>query len=394
MTDPQAPGPTPLGSAALGSTAPGPAGDGDDQPTGAVHQFVPMLHVGDAVGRHTLAVRDLLRARGVPSEVYVELDDPETVEQTRPASSYGRSARPTDVLVYQFATASDLVDRLMDRPERLVVNYHNITPPDLFAPWDNGLARHQTRALQELAELAGRATLGVAVSEVNRADLVRVGFDATEVVPPVVDLPAVDEPGARRRVSDGVDAPRLQGARWLAVGRVAPNKAIQDAVAALLAYRARYDPTAELLVVGKAAVPAYVDAVHRYVADLGLVGAVRFAGKVSDDELAEAYRNADVLLVTSEHEGYCLPVVEAMARALPVVAYREGALPEVLGNAGVLLGSKDPVVIADAVHRVQADEPWRTALVNAGLARVPDLGLDTAGDRLVDVLLGVRAKAD
>ncbi|HVX22278.1 MAG TPA: glycosyltransferase [Acidimicrobiales bacterium] len=373
-----------------------------------VHQFVPMLHVGDAVGRHTLAIRDRLRSRGVPSEIYVELDDPETADQTRPASTYPESARPDDVLVYQFATASALVDRLMARPERLVVNYHNVTPPPLFSPWDTGLVLHQLRARGELARLAGRAALGVAVSEVNRADLVQAGFAATEVVPPVVDLPgAGDSVGGQaggrtggqagsRAGSQAGDQPagrqeaRRHGAQWLAVGRLAPNKAVEDVIAALLAYRAKYDPAAELLVVGKPAVPSYVAAVHRYVADLGLTGAVRFTGRVDDDELAAAYRSADVLVVSSEHEGFCLPVVEAMARGLPVVAYREGALPEVLGNAGVLLGSKGPVVMADAIRRLQVDDGWRATLVAAGLARVPALGLDSAGDRLVDLLLGVR----
>jgi L-malate glycosyltransferase len=348
---------------------------------GAVHQFVPMLHVGDAVGEHALAVQRILRSRGVESEIYVELDDAETVGQTRPASTYADG--PDDVLVYQFATASDLADRLLAASGRLVVNYHNVTPAALFAPWDNGLARHQVRAQQELAELAGRAVLGVAVSEVNRADLVAAGFAATEVVPPIVGLLDAEPAGGGGR-------PREKGARWLAVGRLAPNKAVEDTTAALLAYRARHDADATLLVIGKPALPAYVGALHRYVAALGLADAVHFAGKVTDTVLADAYDSSDVLVVSSEHEGYCVPVVEAMAHGLPVVAYREGALPEVVGDAGVLLESKDPVVVADAVRRVQADARARADLVAAGRRRLPELGLADAGDRLVDVLLGVR----
>ncbi len=356
----------------------------------SIHQFVPMLHVGDAVGQHTLAIQRILRSRGIESEIYVELDDSETVGSTRPASTY--ADRPDDVLVYQFATASALADRLLATSGRLVVNYHNVTPPDLFAPWDNGLARHQVRAQQELAALADRAVLGVAVSEVNRADLSAAGFAATEVVPPIVgglDVAALERrrsgpPAAGRR-----SAPRVSGARWLAVGRLAPNKAVEDTVAALLGYRARHDAAATLLVIGKPALSPYVDALHRYVADLGLADAVTFAGKVTDAVLADAYDSADVLVVSSEHEGYCLPVVEAMAHGLPVVAYREGALPEVLGDAGVLLDDKDPVVMADAIRAVQVDAVRRTALVEAGWRRLPALGLAGAGDRLVDLLVGV-----
>ncbi len=367
----------------------------------SVHQFVPMLHVGDAVGQHTLAVQRILRSRGVESEIYVELDDAATAGSTRPASTY--ADRPDDVLVYQFATASALADRLLRTSGRLVVNYHNVTPPELFAPWDNGLARHQVRAQQELADLAERAVLGVAVSEVNRADLTAAGFAATEVVPPIVGLldtgRSIDGEPAGHRSNDGESAPGARPAGGRRPGESARRGRVgwrSDGWRRTRRSKTRWrrswptglgtTPTPTLLVIGKPALPAYVDALHRYVADLGLADAVQFAGKVTDAALADAYDSADVLVVSSEHEGYCLPVVEAMAHGLPVVAYREGALPEVLGDAGVLLDDKDPVVVADAVRDVQVDAARRAALVDAGRRRLPELGLAGAGDRLVDLL--------
>ncbi len=157
-----------------------------------IHQFVPMLHRGDAVGRHTLRLRDLLVARGIDSRIYVELIDPETADEVALASTYpGRSERG-DVLLYQFATASDLAPWLAGRAETLVVNYHNITPPELFAAWDNRLARHQVRARAEFDLLSSRAALGIADSEFNRRDLEGAGYRATAVVPPIAGLPAPD----------------------------------------------------------------------------------------------------------------------------------------------------------------------------------------------------------
>jgi glycosyltransferase involved in cell wall biosynthesis len=344
-----------------------------------IHQFVPMLHAGDAVGRHTAALQALLAERGFASEIYVELDDPETADRTRPAAAYPGEAAPGDVVVYQFATASDLAGLLAARPEALIVNYHNVTPPELFAPWDNTLARHQVRALGELAQLAGRAVLGVAVSEWNRADLVAAGYAATAVVPPLVDLPAAAPSGG------GGGRPRHPGGRWLAVGRLAPNKSVEDILAALLLTRAGPDPLAELTVIGKPAVPAYAEALRSYAAELGIAAAVHFVGHVDDDALARAYAGADVLLVTSEHEGFCLPVVEAMARDLPVVAYRQGALPEVLGDAGVLVDEKDPATLTEAVRRLGADAGWRAAVVAAGRARLAALDVGRAGTALVDL---------
>jgi len=376
-----------------------------------IHQFVPIVHAGDAVGQHAMALRAALRDRGADSEVYVETRDPETARQTRMASDYPAAARPGDLLVYQFATVSDLAAWLVGRPEPLVVNYHNVTPASFFAPWDDALARHQVRARSELEAMAGRATLGVADSEWNRGDLDEAGFVATAVVPPIVALagerpedgrsPDERPEGGRspdERPEDGRSPderpedgpPRRRGARWLAVGRLAPNKALEDTLTGFLAYRTRYDPAAELLVVGKTVVPAYTTALRCYAAELGLADAVRFAGRVTDAALAAAYQSADVLVVASEHEGFCLPAVEAMAGGLPVVAYSKGALPEVLGGAGVLLASKDPLTMAGAVHRVQTDRRWRQELVRAGRRRVGSLGLEDAGARLAELLLAVR----
>jgi L-malate glycosyltransferase len=358
-----------------------------------------MLHRADAVGAHTMGLQDLLVERGMASRIFVDLDDPQTADRTAPFAEYGAVASSDDVLVYQFATASTLADALAARSERLVVNYHSVTPPECFLAWDDALAHHQLWARNQLAMLADRATLGVAVSEVNRADLRACSFRATAVVPPIVaplaapaGLPGAAPtglPGAPGSGPPTLRPPRPTGARWLAVGRLAPNKALEATVAALLVYRLRFDHEAELLVVGRPAVPAYAAALRQYAADLGLADAVHFTGSVGGDTLDAAYRDADVLVVSSVHEGFCLPVVEAMARGLPVVAYRQGALPEVLGPGGVLLDSTDPGVLAAAVHRLQADADQRLALADAARRQLASLDLESSGRRLADLLVAV-----
>ncbi len=352
----------------------------------AVHQFVPMLHRNDAVGRHTLELRDLLRNDGVESEVYVELDDPETVSITKRAVDYRADARRGDVLVYQFATSSALTDLLTSRGESLVVNYHNITPPEFFAPWDNPLARHQVRAQQELRGLAPRAALGVAVSQFNRADLVAAGYRLTAVVPPIVHLEGFPpKPTSRSKAR----ADTLSGARWLSVGRLVPNKSLEDTLLALMCYRKLYDPDATLRIIGRSSLRAYARALRRFVAELGLSEAVTFEEKVSDERLAAAYGDSDVLVVLSEHEGFCLPVVEAMAHRLPVVALFAGAIPEVLGDAGVVVGDKSPGLVADSVRRVLSDKALRRRLAGASENRLEALGIESAGPRLAALVMAL-----
>jgi glycosyltransferase involved in cell wall biosynthesis len=346
----------------------------------AVHQFVPMLHRDDAVGRHTLRVRDVLTARGIASRIYVEMVDPETEAETSLFPRYADDAQRGDVLVYQLATASAMAPWLAARRETLAVNYHNVTPPEYYAAWNNPMARHQLRALHERADLAPRTSLAVAVSAYNEAELRTAGYARTAVVPPAAIAPtsAVDAPQAGR--------PAGSGSRWICIGRVAPNKGIELALMALLVARAHHDPEVTLEVVGRSVVPAYSRALERFVDELGIREAVTFRGGISDEDLVAAMAASDVLIMASHHEGFGVPVIEAMTMGLPVVANREGALPEIVGDAGVLVDANDPYALAEAAAAVASDGALRGSLAEAGTKRLKELDLATAGDRAVDLI--------
>jgi len=354
-----------------------------------IHHFVPVLHRGDAVGRHTLRLRDATRSRGIRSEIFVDTEDEETAAETLAVLSYAELAEPGDIVVYQFATASAMAPWLAGRSETLVVNYHNVTPPELMAPWDNHLALGQLRAQGDLRLLAPRTALAVADSAYNEAHLAAAGFAATAVIPPSAGL-------ASANGGDGAPLPSPvpdRGARWLAVGRVSPNKGFESTLAALAVARAHGDPAATLQLIGKPATESYVAALHRYVAELGLADAVQFVGHASDATVASAYAQADVLVVTSEHEGFCVPVVEAMAAGLPVVAFDRGAVPEVLGGAGVLVTDEDPYALAAAIGALLHDPPRRAGVIDAGLRRLDALNLASAADRFVDLVVLLAAPA-
>jgi len=357
-----------------------------------IHLFVPMLHRRDAVGEHTRSLRDLLVSAGVPSVIYTELPDPDTVDETRPYRDYELAAVPGDVLVYQVATRSDMTRWLERRPEPVVLNYHSITPPSFFAPWNNGIARMQEAALRDLADLAPHCVLGIGVSEFDVGELRAAGCPVTRVVPvangpgpPVGPDPAAGAARARR-AADG-------GPWWLSVGRLAPNKAHEDTIAALFVARETTSPDAHLTIVGGPTEPHYSAALRRYVADLGLSGAVEFTTRLSPGQLAARYGAADVLVMLSEHEGFGVPLIEAMSHGLPVIAYDAGAVAEVMGDAGVLLEQKSPGVVARAVASLLGDTARRDRLVAAGRDRVAALGVDHSGTDLVRQLQAVAEAA-
>ncbi len=279
-----------------------------------------------------------------------------------------------------------MADWLVGRPEPLVLNYHSITPPDFFRPWNNDITRGQVEAQAQLRFLAPRASLGVAVSRFDADELIRAGCPRTEVVPVanVAVPPAEPDPAALARLRRR----RGKGPQWLSVGRLAPNKSHERAIVALLATRASSHPEARLTVVGAPTERHYAAAVARFAAELGLGHAVDFVSGLSNAELAAHYRAADVFVMLSEHEGFGVPLIEAMSQGLPVVAYRAGAVAETVGDAAVLLDDTSPHRVAGAVEELLADSPRQRRLAEAGRRRVAELGLERAADRFVELLTG------
>lgn len=355
----------------------------------ALHQFVPTFEPG-AVGGHMLELQRLAREElGVESELFAEYTQGAYEGGAHHHRDYGRrmAARPDDVLLYHMAIGSVVADFVADRPERLVVDHHNVTPGEFLQPWEPAAAYGCSWGRAQLRELAGRADLGVADSPYNEEELRAEGYVDTATAPILLDLRSfereVDEAAVARLLATKEER---RGADWLFVGRVSPNKCQHDLVKALAVYRRLYDPDARLHLVGGSSSDVYVEAIERFAAELGLADAVHLVGAVTPGELAAYYRTADVLVCVSEHEGFCIPLLEAMHHRVPVVAYASTAVPGTLGDGGLLLPSKSPAAVAAAVARVLGDDVVREKLVAAGTARLADFSLERTRARWVQVL--------
>ena len=275
-----------------------------------------------------------------------------------------------------------MVDRLLARPEPLVVDYHNLTPVEHLLRWVPDMAHLAGWGRSQLGDLAARAVLGIGDSAFNARELDVVGFARTAVVPILLDVDGLRHP----HTTLGDDR---RGSRWLFVGRLVPNKAQHDLILALAWHRAVHDPTAELRLVGRDAAPAYTAALHDLVAELGLDDAVHLVGGVDDDALGREYAEADVFVCLSDHEGFCIPVLEAMASGLPVVAYASSAVPETVGSGGLLLPRKDPATVSAAAARLAADGALRDVMVERGRARAQEFDRARTGPLLLDALRSV-----
>jgi glycosyltransferase involved in cell wall biosynthesis len=364
-----------------------------------VHQFTAVLAGRDAVGQHTLAVDDILRDMGAETEIFAAHVHPEVRDRGRDFRGHAAGPAP-DLILYQTSIGSPVGDYVMSRPERLVLNYHNMTPAAFFDPWEPAVAAELDHGRRQLARLARRADHAVAVSRYNADELLELGMDADDVsVSPVLfealweSVEAGSSVVARGGVVGGSGAP--SPVTLLFVGRLSPNKCQQDLVGVLAGVVAA-GVDARLVLVGGVSSVGFVDAVVGLARGLGLEDRVVVAGSVSEAELVGWYEAADVFVSVSEHEGFCVPVVEAMGFGVPVVAWGAAAVPETLGGAGLVVsgvgGEKSLGVVAEAVVRVVSDPVVREGLVARGRVRAGELGLGVSSARMRSVLAGLLAE--
>jgi glycosyltransferase involved in cell wall biosynthesis len=326
----------------------------------AVHQVLAALAYGDAIGNEALAIRDHLRRRGFESEIFAEKVHSRMAGLARPLSEYEDAAPGQSLCMFHFSIGSAASSLVYHRKDPLICVYHNITPPEFFFPFHPHLARLCHHGKRELAAFAPRSALGLGVSEFNRRELQAAGFRRTGVLPIVIDWSRYAEdpsPVMLKRLA-GFSGPTI-----LFVGRIVPNKKFEDLLTAFAAFQRHHQPESRLLLVGDSTGhERYLRRLLESVHSLRLRNVV-FTGQVTQADLIAVYLRSDAFLCLSEHEGFCVPLLEAMHFGLPVLAYDAGAVSETLGGGGVLLDSKDPRVVAEALDLVLKEGDFRRTVL-------------------------------
>ena len=351
-------------------------------PPTAVHQFHPVLAPADAMSNHVFALRAHLRRWGYQSDAFAVEAKPGAPD-VLPYRRLFRALRPTDMLILHFSIGHEVFDQLVKLPGRKVLVYHNVTPPEFFTGLNDHAAVHARLGLRQLAGLAPKIDLAVGVSEFDTNDLREIGFTSTATVPILIDWSAYD--GAPdESVLASMSSKRT---RILFVGRISPNKRQDDLVRMLAYYRACIDPEAQLYLVGSYRdQPQYHARLAALRDQLGLAGAVFLTGSVSTGALLAYYRRASVFCSLSEHEGFGIPLLEAMYLGTPVVAFEAAAVGETVGAGGLLLARKDLAEVAETCALVAEDGALRGRLVAAGKRRVADFATETVAQRTRETL--------
>jgi len=351
-----------------------------------IDQVLATLGYGDAIGHEVLGIQRVLRAAGYESEIFVETADYRLEPLTLDYRQLIDFSHPDNLLLHHFSLGSKASRTAFALPDRMALIYHNITPPEYFVGVHRTLARQCFRGRRELRAYAARCDMALGDSEFNRQDLEALGFPRTGVLPVVPDFSHLDLPPnsmvARQFDDDWTNV--------LFVGRVIANKKIEDLVRFFHAYHTFFNPRSRLLIVGaQSGFERYLASIDELAATLG-ASHVHFTGHVPDEELVAFYDVADLFLCASEHEGFCVPIVEAFYKQVPVLAYAATAVPSTMDGAGVLFDDKDPMHVAALMDAIVSNASLQDAIVDAQLAAVGRLrAKDFAGTLLgfVDEIL-------
>jgi len=332
----------------------------------------PSIEHGDAVSNDMTGMHHVLAKHGHKVCLFVK-DNITALPYVKPVEEITRFLKePDDIVIYHYAIGWDLGLKLLkDLNCRKVIKYHNVTPPEFFEGINAGYVDVCRAGRNQLTEIASLPVdLYIGCSEYSMHELITAGADKNKctVVPPFHHIDRLQMIDADLNELDRYNDAKTT---LVTVGRVAPNKGHLSLIDAFTAYVHHYNPDSRLLIIGgeDTNLLSYVMSLRKKVEDLNLKDKIIFAGKVSDEALKAYYLSADVFMTTSMHEGFCVPLIEAMSMKIPIVAYASSAITETVGKVGLVWDEHNPELLAASVDRIVKDEEVRVSLGEMGWRR-------------------------
>ena len=351
--------------------------------------LTPTLITADAISNDIYGMHEVLKKRGYHVALFA--NENTTSHEVSPSSKIKDFlVSPDDVLIYHYSMGWNIGLKLLhDLKCRKVLKYHNITPPEFFT----GISvdyEHVCRSGREQIKDIARAKcdLYLSDSEYNSQELINEGADGSKcfVVAPFHHIDNLEAIAPDTQIFDQFVTHDIN---ILMVGRVAPNKGHASLIEALAVYRQEYNRYARLFFVGKEAVQlaGYSLSLRQLAADLAIANSVIFTGGVTDAQLKAYYLAADFFMLTSHHEGFCVPLVEAMALKVPIIACESSAIPGTVGKAGLVWKERNPYLLAESIHYLDQNEQVSAELGLMGRKRYEErFSNERIGEDFVDAL--------
>ena len=336
-------------------------------------QLLPTLSFGDAIGNDTIALSGAIKDMGYDTAIYAENIDKRLPSGIAKKISKLKNLKSDDILIYHKSTGTDLTFKIEQYKCRRIMVYHNVTPPAFFRPYSAEATKLTENGYRGVKFLRDKVDYVLAVSEYNKNELIKMGYTCPIDVRPILikfdDYKQTPDEAVIKKYSDG-------RTNLVFVGRIAPNKKQENLIRAFYCYRKR-DPEARLILVGSyTGMENYYERLQKYASALGLSDSVVFTGHIKFPEILAYYRTATAFVCMSEHEGFCVPLAEAMFFDVPIIAYDAAAISDTLGGCGVLLDDNSPDFAAAVIDRVVHDKELREYIIQGQRKRLEDFSYE------------------
>lgn len=352
-----------------------------------IFQIVSSLNYGDAVGNDVMTIQKFLREKGYKTGIFANHVHRKIPRGT--AFSIGKmpKLRKNDIILYHFASEDPLTQVIKEAPCKVILRYHNVTPPRFFKGFDINAEHNTKKGLRQIKELAPYIDYGIVVSEFNKSNLREMGYTCPIDVAPI--LIQFDD-YKKEPNQDVIDEYNDGKTNIVFVGRMAPNKKVEDVISSFAEYKKTYDKDARLFLVGNFNEnDKYYQFLLKHIKKLGVQDVI-FPGHIPFDEILAYYSIADIFLCMSEHEGFCVPLVEAMFFNVPIIAYDSCAVPNTLDGTGVLIKDKNWDEIAAQMNKIISDDAYRSDLLDGETKRLQEFDNEIIGNQIVGYINNFR----
>lgn len=343
-------------------------------------QVMPTVSFGDAVSNDARAISKVIAEMGYKTAIYAENIDPRIKDPDVNKITKLPKTSEDDIIIFNHSTGTELCYLLPDIAGRKMMIYHNITPHHFFTNYSLVAEALTKKGYEGTKFLSDKIEYVMADSAYNASDLKSMGYTCDMFVRPILipfeDYKSEPDKSVIDRYSDGYT-------NIVFVGRIAPNKKQEDIIKAFAYYKKYVNPKSRLILVGSnGGMERYSGALKKYAEAL-MVDDVVFTGQISFKAILAFYRVADVFLCMSEHEGFCVPLVEAMFFDVPIIAYDSSAISDTLGGSGVLINDKDPVYVSMLIDRIVRDEKLKEAIVTKQRKRLADFSYENVRESFI-----------
>lgn len=347
-----------------------------------VEQFLPAFHYGDAIGNSALCLHEFLLEQGIESRIIGLTID----ENMRGKGSFFKDYKenPDSLKILHFAIPSQLTDFFLRTRGKKVMVYHNVTPSHFFVDFSDELVKFTHEGRRHLGRLSDCFDISIAVSDYNAGELRELNFNNVKVFPLMIRLDDYAKPHNLAYYNLLKDERK----NIIFVGRITPNKKIEDLIKILFFYKKYLSPSVRLIVAGNpATLPKYFYAVRDLASRFYLSSDdIVFTGHIRFDELLSVFKLGDLYLSMSEHEGFCLPLIESCYFQVPIIAYDACAISETLRGSGILVKEKNVEYIAALAEKVMADDKLNAKLKSFEVERINQYREDARPEKLLKIL--------